>query len=59
MQLDAIFHDATNGFFYLQMPFYSRGTLMDYCAEEKLAARSLILMLQSISQALAHLHAHG
>ena len=57
VELEAIFHDRD--FFYLQMPYYNRGTLLKYCVEENLPARALIVMLQSIAQALSHLHACG
>ena len=57
VQLEAIF--AAEGFFYLQMPFYANGTLLEYCLKRQPSARALIELLLPLCQALAHLHLHS
>ena len=55
--LEAVFE--SEGFFYLQMPFYANGTLQNLSDRTSLSARYLLELLLPLSQAVAHLDALG
>ena len=53
--LEALFE--SNGYFYLQMPYYANGTLQELHEKSHLSPRYLLELLLPLSQAVAHLDA--
>jgi anthranilate phosphoribosyltransferase len=56
-QIEALFE--SDGFFYLQMPYYANGTLATLHERMTLTARSLLELLLPLAHAVAHLDALG